>query len=119
LSARTQSSLASVAIGGRWVVGRLDYGKALEVLRVCTDGTPNTNSFLCGRVRRIAQLMGYEKVIIYTLTEASGASLRQWVPGLLARSCRRSGACLEPPKGQAGSLRQANAEEGTVRILVR
>ena len=33
---------------------RLDDGKTIEVLRVCTDGTPNTNSFLYGRVKRIA-----------------------------------------------------------------
>jgi hypothetical protein len=48
----------------------------LEILRVCTDGMPNANSFLYGRVKRIAVLMGYERVITYTLAEESGASLR-------------------------------------------
>ena len=65
-----------MAIAGRPVARRLDDGKTLEVLRVCTDGTPNANSFLYGRVKRIAQLMGYEKIITYTLEEESGASLR-------------------------------------------
>ncbi|MDA4120369.1 MAG: hypothetical protein OK436_07255 [Thaumarchaeota archaeon] len=54
----------------------LNEGKTLEVLRVCTNGTQNANSFLYGRVKRIARLMGYEKVITYTLEEESGALLR-------------------------------------------
>ncbi len=60
----------------RPVARRLDDGKTLEVLRVCTDGTPNANSFLYGRVKRIAALMGYSKVITYTPAEESGASLK-------------------------------------------
>ena len=35
----------------------------LEVLRVCTDGTPNACSKLYGAVRRAAREMGYRKVI--------------------------------------------------------
>jgi hypothetical protein len=58
------------------VARRLDDGKTLEVLRVCTDGTPNANSCLYGRIKRIALLMGYQKVITHTLGEESGASLR-------------------------------------------
>jgi hypothetical protein len=54
----------------------LDDGKTWEVLRVCTDDTRNANSFLYGRMKRIALLMGYEKIITYTLEEESGASLR-------------------------------------------
>jgi hypothetical protein len=76
LGACVQGKLVGVAIAGRPVARRLDDGKTLEVLRVCTDGTPNTNSFLYGRVRQIAHLMGYQKVITYTLEEESGASLR-------------------------------------------
>ena len=71
-----------VKIGSKTVIGagsvsrRLDDGKTLEVLRVCTDGTPNANSFLYGRVKRIAVLMGYARVITFTLEEESGASLK-------------------------------------------
>lgn len=68
--------LVGVAIAGRPVARRLDDERTLEVLRVATDGTPNATSFLYGRVRRIAQLMGYERVVTYTLEEESGASLR-------------------------------------------
>jgi hypothetical protein len=76
VGAAVDGKLIGVAIAGRPVARRLDNGRTLEVLRVCTDGTPNANSFLYGRVKRIAQLMGYEKVVTYTLAEESGASLR-------------------------------------------
>jgi hypothetical protein len=76
VGATVDGKLVGVAIAGRPVARRLDDGKTLEVLRVCTDGTPNANSFLYGRVKRIALLLGYSKVITYTLEEESGASLR-------------------------------------------
>jgi hypothetical protein len=76
IGAAVDGKLIGVAIAGRPVARRLDDGQTLEVLRVCTDGTPNSNSFLYGRVKRIAHLMGYEQVITYTLEEESGASLR-------------------------------------------
>ena len=76
VGAAVDGKLVGVAIAGRPVARRLDDGKTLEVLRVCTDGSRNANSFLYGRVKRIAHLMGYEKVITYTLEEESGASLR-------------------------------------------
>jgi hypothetical protein len=68
--------LVGVAITGRPVCRRLDDGKTLEILRVATDGTPNACSFLYARTAKIARLMGYERVITYTLTSEGGASLR-------------------------------------------
>lgn len=68
--------LCGVAIGGRPVARGLDDGRTLEVLRVCTDGTPNACSKLYGAMRRAAREMGYLKVITYTLAEESGTSLR-------------------------------------------
>lgn len=68
--------LIGVAIVGRPVARLLDDGETLEILRVCTDGTKNANSFLYGRVVKIARLMGYKKIITYTLTKENGASLR-------------------------------------------
>jgi hypothetical protein len=76
VDAAQDGKLVGVAIAGRPAARRLDDGKTLEVLRVCTDGTRNANSFLYGRVKRIAPLMGYEKVITYTPEEEPGASLR-------------------------------------------
>jgi hypothetical protein len=54
VGAAQDGKLVGVAIAGRPVARRLDDGKALEVLRVCTDGTRNANIFLYGRVKRIA-----------------------------------------------------------------
>ncbi len=76
LGAALDGKLVGVAIAGRPVARKLDDGKTLEILRVCTDGTPNTCSFLYARCARIARLMGYERIITYTLEEESGASLR-------------------------------------------
>jgi len=76
IGAVKNGKLVGVAIAGRPVARLLDDGKTLEITRVCTDGTRNANSFLYARVKRIAQLMGYEKVITYTLAKESGASLR-------------------------------------------
>ena len=67
--------LVGVAICGRPVARMADDGLTLEVLRVCTDGTRNANSMLYSRVKKIAQIMGYKKVLTYTLAEESGSSL--------------------------------------------
>jgi hypothetical protein len=76
LGATVDGRLVGVAIAGRPVCRRLDDGKTLEVLRVATNGTPNACSFLYSRCAKIARLMGYERVITYTLDSQTGASLR-------------------------------------------
>lgn len=70
-------ALRGVAIAGRPVSRHLDDGHHLEVLRVCTDGTPNACSMLYGAVRRAAVAMGYPRrqVLTYTLADESGRSL--------------------------------------------
>ncbi len=70
--------MRGVAIAGRPVARALDDGVTLEVLRVCTDGTPNVCSMLYGAVRRAAVAMGYppHNVITYTLASEPGTSLR-------------------------------------------
>ena len=52
------------------------HGKTVEILRLCTDGTPNACSYLYSRAVKIAELLGYEKVITYTLLSENGASLK-------------------------------------------
>lgn len=69
-------TLRGVAIAGRPVARGLDDGMTLEILRVCTDGTPNACSALYGACRRIAKEFGHPKVITYTLDSESGISLR-------------------------------------------
>ena len=69
--------LIGVGIAGRPIARLLDNGKTLELRRICVkDGYPNACSQLMARLKRIAQLMGYEKIITYTLQKESGASLR-------------------------------------------
>lgn len=70
--------LRGVAIAGRPVARMLDDGHHLEVLRVCTDGTPNACSMLYAAIRRTALAMGYQPdhVLTYTLEEEPGASLK-------------------------------------------
>lgn len=54
----------------------LDDGKTIEVVRLCTDGTPNACSFLYSKGARIAKEMGYQKIITYILESENGASLK-------------------------------------------
>jgi hypothetical protein len=58
----------------------------VEVLRVCTDGTPNACSALYGAVCRQQRAMGYEKAQTFILASEPGTSLRAagWRP--VARS---------------------------------
>ena len=71
------SELIGVAIAGLPIARKNDDGLTLEVMRVCVlEGYPNANSMLYARVKRIALLMGYERVITYTLKDESGSSLK-------------------------------------------
>lgn len=68
--------LCGVAIAGRPVARRLDDGRTVEILRVCTDGTRNACSILYGACTRVSKEMGYLRVITYTLPSEGGASLK-------------------------------------------
>jgi hypothetical protein len=68
--------LVGVAIVGRPVAPALDDGRAAEITRVCTDGTPNAASKLYGAARRAALALGYGPIYTYTLPEEGGSSLR-------------------------------------------
>ncbi len=68
--------LRGVAIVARPPNRTSDDGLTCEVVRVATDGTPNACSFLYGHSAKIARLMGFHKIITYTLESEAGASLR-------------------------------------------
>lgn len=68
--------LIGVGIAGRPRCIHDDDRKTLEIYRVCTLGHHNASSFITARLRRIGQLMGYEKFQTHTLQSESGASLR-------------------------------------------
>ena len=69
--------LIGVAIIGRPVARMLQQKGTLEILRVCVkEGNKNANSIIYSRVRKIAQLLGYKKIITYTLKTESQSSLK-------------------------------------------
>lgn len=68
--------ILGVAIVGRPVARHLDDGGTCEVLRLCTDGTPNACSMLYGAAARAAKAMGYDRIITYILGSESGGSLK-------------------------------------------
>lgn len=69
-------ALVGVAIVSRPSARMLDDGETAEIARLATDGTRNACSFLLSRVARIVRLMGYKRLITYTLSHEQGASLR-------------------------------------------
>lgn len=74
---KQNGTLIGVCIVGRPIARRNDDGKTAEVVRVCVlENHKNANSKLYGAAARACKAMGYTKVITYTLTEESGASLR-------------------------------------------
>lgn len=76
--------LVGVAIVGRTLARMLHDDTTAEVTRLAVmDGAPdNACSFLYGACRRIWMAMGGQRLVTYTLTMESGASLRGagWVP---------------------------------------
>ena len=68
--------LIGVLNAGRPVARLLNDGKTIEILRCCSDGTPNLCSFMLGRARRIAKDLGYSKMISYILGTENGASYK-------------------------------------------
>lgn len=76
IGAVKDGKLVGVVQVGRPVSRRLDDGWTVEVTRLCTDGTPNACSFLYAKAAKIAQEMGYYKIITYILQSESGVSLK-------------------------------------------
>ncbi|SEM65823.1 XF1762 family protein [Streptacidiphilus jiangxiensis] len=68
--------LRAVAIVGRPVARHLDDGATLEVTRTCTDGAANANSLLYAAAWRATKALGYTRLLTYTQSGESGASLR-------------------------------------------
>lgn len=81
VGAVAEGELVGAAIAGRPTNRNNDDGLTVEVLRVATDGFPNSASALLGACARAAKAIGARRVITYTLDSESGASLRAvgWV----------------------------------------
>tara|TARA_A100000172_G_scaffold20865_1_gene11883 strand:- start:40 stop:495 length:456 start_codon:yes stop_codon:yes gene_type:complete len=69
-------NILGVAIVGRPVARKLDDGYVGEIVRTCTEGGKNVNSFLYGACARIWKEMGGSKILTYTLETESGISLK-------------------------------------------
>jgi len=69
-------SLVGVATVGRPVARHHDDGATAEVTRVATDGTRNANSMPYAACWRAARAMGYWRLVTYTQSTETGASLR-------------------------------------------
>jgi hypothetical protein len=68
--------IVGVAIVGRPVSRALQDGFTAEVLRCCTNGTPNAPSMLYAACWRAWRAMGGRTLITYTLVTEPGTSLR-------------------------------------------
>lgn len=76
VGAVADGKLIGAAIAGRPTNRNNDDRQTVEVLRVATDGTPNACSALLGACARAARAIGARRIITYTLSTESGASLR-------------------------------------------
>ncbi len=76
IGAADGETLVAVAVVGRPVAREYDDGLTVEVLRVASDGTRNANSLLYGATVRAAFALGYQRVVTYTRTDESGATMR-------------------------------------------
>ena len=70
------SVLIGVVIVERPKARMLDNGDRVEVTRMCTNGSPQTCSFLYSRAARIAREMGFSEVVTYILDREPGTSLK-------------------------------------------
>jgi hypothetical protein len=68
-------SVRGVAIVGRPIARAFDDGITAEVLRTCTDGCKNANSFLYAAAWRVAREMGYTRLLTYTQGDEPGTGL--------------------------------------------
>lgn len=69
-----EGRIVGVAVVGRPANHKSDDGQTGEVLRVASDGSPNSCSFLLGVCARVATQMGFSRLISYTLDSESGSS---------------------------------------------
>ena len=90
MGAIADGRLVGTAICGRPTNRNNDDGQTCEVLRLATTGVPNACSALWGAAARAAKAIGCWRVITYTLTSETGASLRGAGWRLEQEDCGRS-----------------------------
>lgn len=75
IAAAAEGEIVGVAMIGRPLSRHLDDGWTAEVIRLCSDGTPNASSFLYAAAWRAARALGFRRLITYTLEREPGTSL--------------------------------------------
>jgi len=96
--ASVDGKLVGVVMVGRPVARGSDDGQTLEVIRLCTDGTPHACSLLYAAAWRAAKALGYTKIITYILASETGASLRGAGWTEVAKVRGRSWTCPSRPR---------------------
>lgn len=76
VGAAVDGVLHGVVQVGRPKARMLDDGETVEVVRLCTDGTPHICSFLYAKAARVAKELGYRRIITYILDSEEGTSLK-------------------------------------------
>lgn len=93
--------LIGCAIVGKPVARMLNDGGTVEITRLCTDGTRNACSFLYRVCVRVANAMGYRRVLTYTLATEDGSSLRG--AGFRLAGKTKGGSWSRPSRERADS----------------
>lgn len=102
VGAEVDGQLVGCAIVGKPVARMLNDHLTVEITRCCTDGTRNACSFLYRACVRIAQSMGYRRVLTYTLAEESGASLKG--AGFKVTRTTRAESWSRPSRGRVDKI---------------
>jgi hypothetical protein len=76
VAAMLDGRIVGIVQVGRPVSRALCDGKTVEVVRLCTDGTPNVCSYLYAKAARVARELGYERIVTYILDTEDGTSLK-------------------------------------------
>lgn len=98
VGAQVDDRIVGCAIVGKPVARMLNDGRTVEITRLCTDGTRNACSFLYRACVRVANAMGYRKILTYTLPEEGGASLRG--AGFALAGATRGGSWSRPSRAR-------------------
>ena len=107
-----EGNIIGVAIVGRPVSRKIDQTHTAEVVRTCTEGVRNVNSFLYGACARIWKEMGGKNIITYTLEIESGASLK-------AAGFTLIGTTKPFPKGKGWTTRDKREWQPKVHSLTK
>ena len=92
------NDIVGVVIVGRPVARNLQDTWTCEVTRLATDGTRNACSMLYRAAWRAARAIGYRRLITYTLSSETGASLRGAGFKLIGEAGGGSWSCMSRPR---------------------